>query len=280
MTNWIIGHTDRFKAAVSLFGIFHLQTDYSNSNFSRWDNDYLGAYYWEDPDIYRRLSPGTYLDAIHTPTLIVHGDEDDNTFISNSKEMYQALRHRGVVTGFVHYPREGHGLAEPNHRLDEVRRCLAWMDRYLKPQAPARVGDTVKQGNRELCVTRAERAAFAGEPSQGEKDPPRLLEVAFTLHSLQPESEAFHLPLQDVRLEVTGGPALTPVGVPMETHGMRLLVEGEGLRLTQHPDPQTGLIAFACCVVFRVPPSAGEGDLKTADFPPFRFSWSSEEEEE
>ena len=169
MTNWVIGHTQRFKAAVSMFGIFHLQTDYSNSELSRWDNDYLGAYYWEDPEIYRRLSPGSYIEAIKTPTLIIHGDEDTNTFISNSKELYQALRHRGVTTQFVHYPREGHGVREPNHKLDEMRRCLAWMDKYVrhggaKPDA-YRIGDRVPNadGTLELNVTKAEIATFLGQ---------------------------------------------------------------------------------------------------------------------
>ncbi|MGL1489205.1 alpha/beta hydrolase family protein, partial [Vibrio parahaemolyticus] len=79
--------------------------------------------------------------------LILHGDEDNNTFISNSKELYQALRQRGVPTQFVHYPREGHGLLEPNHRLDEMRRCLAWMDRYVRhagdPPGLFRPGDRI-----------------------------------------------------------------------------------------------------------------------------------------
>ena len=178
MTNWAIGHTDKFKAAISMFGIFHLQTDYSNSELSRWDNDYLGAYYWEDPEIYRRLSPGSYIESIKTPTLILHGDEDNNTFISNSKELYQALRHRGVTTQFVHYPREGHGLREPNHKLDEIRRCLAWMDKYVRHDGENpgvyRMGDKVPSanGSLELRVTRAEIANFLGQAKpNGSKRP-------------------------------------------------------------------------------------------------------------
>src|SRR5205807_8255406 len=113
MTNWAISQTDRFKAAVSLFGIFNLVTDFSNSEIPRWDPDYMGAYYWEDPEIYRQCSPATYLEKIKTPVLILHGDEDNNTFVSNSKEMYQALRQRSATVQFVRYPREGHGVREP-----------------------------------------------------------------------------------------------------------------------------------------------------------------------
>ncbi len=211
MTNWAIGHTNRFKAAVSMFGIFHLQTDYSNSELSRWENEYAGAYYWEDPEIYRRMSPGTYLDAIQTPTLIIHGDEDSNTFISNSKEMYQALRHRGVTAQFVHYPREGHGLREPNHKMDEIRRCLNWMDKYLRHagQNPStyRMGDKVPSANGllELCVTRADLATFVGQPKP-EKDAPNpteLLEIVFTISNKDTREHVppLLLPLATIRLE-------------------------------------------------------------------------------
>jgi dipeptidyl aminopeptidase/acylaminoacyl peptidase len=291
MTNWVIGHTDRFAAAISLFGIFHLQTDYSNSELSRWDNDYLGAYYWEDPEIYRRLSPGSYIENITTPTLILHGDDDDNTFISNSKELYQALRHRGVITQFVHYPREGHGLREPNHRLDEIRRCLAWMDRYVRhkgrPPARYRIGDRIpdQDGRLELSVTRAEPATFTGQP----KLPPAeriaadmLLETAFTLHHRDAREPAVPLTLEldRIRLELNGeAGTLRPIGVPLDIHGAKLLVEGERQRITQHPDADSGQLAFACAVVFRVPGGAGEALLYVADFPPVQVHWAAPEDE-
>jgi dipeptidyl aminopeptidase/acylaminoacyl peptidase len=298
MTNWVIGHTDRFAAAVSMFGIFHLQTDYSNSELSRWDNDYLGAYYWEDPEIYRRLSPGSYIDSIKTPTLILHGDDDDNTFISNSKELYQALRHRGVTTQFVHYPREGHGLREPNHRLDEMRRCLAWMDRYVRHGGANpglyRIGDRIPaaDGRLELCVTRAEITTFIGQPRPptapvAQSGVTVLLEAAFTLHHRDTREPAapFTLNLDNVRLEPQGDGqsdvgSLVPVGVPLEVHGTKSLLEGNNLRISQHPDSDTGQLAFGCAVVFRVPLAGGEALLRVANFSPVQVHWSVEEEEE
>jgi len=131
MTNWAITQTDRFKAAVSMFGIFNLITDYSNSYLPSWEPDYLGDYYWNNLKIYLERSPFYYVKNIKTPVLIMHGDEDPNTFISNSKEMYQALKHLGKTVEFVRYPREGHGFREPNHRIDEFYRCLAWFNKYL-----------------------------------------------------------------------------------------------------------------------------------------------------
>ncbi|NOY77168.1 MAG: S9 family peptidase [Calditrichaeota bacterium] len=134
MTNWIISQTRRFKAAVSMFGIFSLLTDWSNSIQPSWEKMYFGAYYWEDLQPYLKHSPAFYVTHIHTPVLILHGKKDQMTFISNSKEMYQALRILKRPVEFVVYPREGHGISrEPNHRVDVYRRALKWFTHYLKP---------------------------------------------------------------------------------------------------------------------------------------------------
>ena len=288
MTNWAIGHSDRFRAAVSMFGIFHLQTDYSNSELSRWDNDYTGAYYWEDPEIYRKMSPGSYVENIKTPTLILHGEDDPNTFISNSKEMYQALRHRGVVTQFVRYPREGHGLDEPNHKLDEVRRCLAWMDRYLKHggENPGlyRLRDRIPDaaGRLELRITQAEVSAFPGW-ADAETDKDKVLfEIAFTIQQKDAREAAasLNLSLDSVRLEYNGSAEpLRPIGVPLDAPGGKLLLQGDNLRLARRTDPETGQFAFGCAAIFHVPKTGGEGRLTIADFPPVAVAWGGDGEE-
>lgn len=133
MTNWIISQTDRFKAAVSMYGIFNLVTDWSNSIQPSWEKMYFGKYYWEDLTPYLKHSPSTYVTDITTPVLILHGEEDQLTFISNSKEMYQALKVLGKPAEFVIYPREGHGISrEPNHIVDKMNRILGWFEKYLK----------------------------------------------------------------------------------------------------------------------------------------------------
>ncbi len=135
MVNWIISQTDRFKAAVSMYGIFSLLTDWSNSIQPSWEKMYLGCYYWENLEPYLKRSPAFYVQNIRTPVLLLHGEEDDLTFIANSKEMYQALRVLGRPVEFVIYPREGHGIdREPNHIRDRVRRSLDWFDRYLRAE--------------------------------------------------------------------------------------------------------------------------------------------------
>jgi dipeptidyl aminopeptidase/acylaminoacyl peptidase len=288
MTNWAIGHTDRFRAAISMFGIFHLTTDYSNSELSRWDNDYLGAYYWEDPEIFRRLSPGSYVTQIKTPTLILHGDEDTNTVLSNSRELYQALRHRGVTTQFVHYPRESHGLNEPNHRLDEIRRCLAWMDRFLKQdgkiQDRYRLHDAVPNpaADLELRVTQAELTTFTGQPKPDESTPKSaqtgLLEVVFTIYSPQPRLKEYALTLtpESLRLESPHNDfeTLLPIGLPLDLPGGKVLAETTAWRLHHHTDADSGQFALACAVVFRVPNIAEHALFRLADFPAVTLEWA------
>jgi len=133
LVNWIIGHTSRFKAAVSMYGIFNLITDWSNSIQPSWEKAYLGAYYWEDSRPYRERSPSTHVKNIHTPVLLLHGETDQITSVCNSREIYQSLRVLGKPVEFVIYPREGHGiLQEPNHQIDKVNRILSWFEKYLK----------------------------------------------------------------------------------------------------------------------------------------------------
>ena len=67
-----------------------------------------------------------------TPLLLIHGEQDNDVHITQAEEMYMALKRRGVETVLVRYPREGHGLREPQHRVDALERTLAWFDRFLK----------------------------------------------------------------------------------------------------------------------------------------------------
>ncbi|MDZ7261006.1 MAG: S9 family peptidase [candidate division KSB1 bacterium] len=133
LTNWIISQTNRFQAAVSMYGIFNLVTDWSTSIQPNWEKMFLGRYYWEDITLYQERSPASYVKNINTPVLLLHGEEDRITFISNSMEMYQALKTLGKTVEFVIYPREGHGInEEPNHKIDEMQRVLEWFGRYVK----------------------------------------------------------------------------------------------------------------------------------------------------
>ena len=66
-----------------------------------------------------------------TPTLFVHGEQDNDVHITEPEAMYMALRRQGVDAAFARYPREGHRFREPKHNLDALRRTLEWMDRFV-----------------------------------------------------------------------------------------------------------------------------------------------------
>ena len=74
----------------------------------------------------------TFIKQARTPTLFLHGEQDVRVPIPQSYEMYWGLRHFGVETEFVIYPREGHGILEPPHQRDLYTRVLDWLDKHLK----------------------------------------------------------------------------------------------------------------------------------------------------
>lgn len=137
MTNWIISQTNRFSAAVSMYGIFSFFTDFSNSWQPVFEKMYFGYYYWEKPidmnHLWVNRSPAFYVQKITTPVLILQGDQDQYTNLANSQEMYQALKILGRTVEFVVYPREGHGIRnEPQHYFNMLTRGLNWFKKYLK----------------------------------------------------------------------------------------------------------------------------------------------------
>jgi dipeptidyl aminopeptidase/acylaminoacyl peptidase len=132
MTNWIITQTPRFKAAVSVASVSNLISFYSTSLYQDLIHAEFGGFPWDNYDLLWQWSPLRYVKQAQTPTLFIHGEQDNDVHITQAEEMYMGLKRRGVDTVFVRYPREGHGLREPRHRVDALERTLAWFDRYLK----------------------------------------------------------------------------------------------------------------------------------------------------
>ena len=132
MTNWIITQTPRFKAAVSVASVSNLISFYSTSLYQDLIHAEFGGFPWDNYDLLWQWSPLRYVKQAQTPTLFIHGEQDNDVHITQAEEMYMALRRRGIETVLVRYPREGHGLREPKHRVDALERTLAWFDRYLK----------------------------------------------------------------------------------------------------------------------------------------------------
>jgi len=138
LTSWIVGKTDRFKAAavqkpVIDWASFVLTAD-NPAFFARY---WFGEYPWENPEAYWRRSPLSLVGNVKTPTLVVVGDEDYRTPVSESEQYYSALQLRGVPTALVKIPGVGHSLAvRPSQNAARMSAILAWFDRY-KDGAPA-----------------------------------------------------------------------------------------------------------------------------------------------
>lgn len=132
MTNWIITQTPRFRAAVSHASVSSLISFYSTSLYQDLIHVEFGGFPWDNYELLWQWSPLRYVKQAQTPTLFIHGEQDNDVHITQAEEMYMAMKRRGVETVLVRYPREGHGLSEPKHRVDAIARTLAWFDRYLK----------------------------------------------------------------------------------------------------------------------------------------------------
>ena len=137
MTNWVITQTNRFKAAVSIASLSNLISFYATSLYQDLVHAEFNGFPWEGSNFETlwKWSPVAHVKNVTTPTLFLHGEQDNDVHITQAEEMYTALRRRGIEAALARYPREGHGFREPRHRLDVATRTLEWMDRFLMPAA-------------------------------------------------------------------------------------------------------------------------------------------------
>jgi dipeptidyl aminopeptidase/acylaminoacyl peptidase len=131
MTFWTITQTNRFKAAIGHAGISDWYSFHGQSDIPGLMEYGLTGYPWTATETYRKYSPMTYVERVKTPLLITHGEQDRRVPIAQAEQYYRALKKRGVEVVFIRYPREGHGIQEPNHQIDLVHRQLAWFDSHL-----------------------------------------------------------------------------------------------------------------------------------------------------
>jgi dipeptidyl aminopeptidase/acylaminoacyl peptidase len=135
MAEWAITQTNRFKAAVSGAGMADLASEFGTEDNSAYDEWFYGTPY-ERPEGFIKSSPITNIKNARTPTLILQGEDDLTDPIGQSQQLYRGLKHYGVETELVVYPREPHGLREEKHLLDRLNRIVAWFDAHLKPRTP------------------------------------------------------------------------------------------------------------------------------------------------
>jgi dipeptidyl aminopeptidase/acylaminoacyl peptidase len=133
MAEWAITQTNDFKAAVSGAGLSNLISEYGSEEHPSYDEWFYGVPYESDSLVkFLNSSPFTQLKNAKTPTLILQGETDTTDPPDQSQQLYRGLKHYGVETELVMYPREPHGFREEKHLLDRLNRILAWYDAHLK----------------------------------------------------------------------------------------------------------------------------------------------------
>ena len=131
LTDEVIARDQRFKSATSGAGIGNALAGFGTDQYVKEYEAELGTP-WKNLKAYLEVSyPLLHADRIVTPTLFLCGDEDWNVPLLNSEQMYQALKSLGRDTQLIVYPGEPHSLKKPSHRLDRMRRYLAWHGKYL-----------------------------------------------------------------------------------------------------------------------------------------------------
>lgn len=133
LTAWIVGKTDRFKAAATQKPVINWTSQVLTVDGANFMADYwFGKMPWEDPQGYWARSPLSLVGHVKTPTLVLVGDRDLRTPVGESEQYYQALRLRGVPTAFVRVPEASHGglAVRPSQSAARVQAILAWFERY------------------------------------------------------------------------------------------------------------------------------------------------------
>ena len=134
MTDWVVTHTDRFRAGATQRCVSNLVTlALADDTGTLWLGDYFGGMPWEEPEVYARNSPITHIARCRTPLFIEHEEEDHRCPMDQAEQVYNALHKLGVPTELVRYPKEPHGMSRdggPLHRVDRLQRIVGWFERY------------------------------------------------------------------------------------------------------------------------------------------------------
>jgi dipeptidyl aminopeptidase/acylaminoacyl peptidase len=138
LTSWIVGHTDRFAAACSERALNNRYSKEGTSDI--WSGfTYLRKRQWQDPALFARFSPVTYVCDMHTPLLILHSEEDIRCPIEQAEQLFVALKQMRREVVFVRFPGENHELSrsgKPSHRVQRFEHILDWFKSHLQLGEP------------------------------------------------------------------------------------------------------------------------------------------------
>jgi len=138
LTNWTVGHTDRFKAAVSQRSIADWTGFWYTADFSQFTPFWFRGAPWQQEADFKERSPITYIERVHTPLMLIEGEADFRTPPADGGEqMFRALKYLKRPVVMVRFPGESHELSrsgKPSHRVERLQHIVAWFDKYLMGQ--------------------------------------------------------------------------------------------------------------------------------------------------
>ena len=140
MIDWILGHTDRFRALVSHAGVYDLRSEAGTTEelwFPKWE---FQGFPWENPELYDKWSPSNYVKNFKTPTLVTHGEIDYRVPIGQGQQLFTALQQMKVPSKLVQFPEEGHWILKPQDSQFWYNTVLDWLNHYT--QVPSAGGKT------------------------------------------------------------------------------------------------------------------------------------------
>ncbi|MEX2303290.1 MAG: S9 family peptidase [Bryobacterales bacterium] len=138
MINWMLGHTDRFRAFVSHAGVYDLESMFGATEelwFPLWE---FHGTPWDNPEMYERWSPSKYVANFKTPTMVVHGEKDYRVPSTQGMQLFTALQSRGIPSRFLYFPDEGHWILKPRNSLYWHQSVIDWLKSWVdRGYAPA-----------------------------------------------------------------------------------------------------------------------------------------------
>ncbi len=132
MIDWIAGHTDRFNALVSHAGIFDLRSEAGTTEELWFVKREFQGFPWENPDLYEKWSPSSFVKSFRTPTLVTQGEIDYRVPIGQSQEFFTALQENNIPSKLVLFPDEGHWIVKPQNSQFWYATVLDWLIQYSK----------------------------------------------------------------------------------------------------------------------------------------------------
>ncbi len=247
MTNWIIGQTNRFAAAVSMRSISNLVSEYAQHDIVLWGALELGPPPWPDLDELWKRSPIRYVQNMQTPLLLSCGEMDLRCAISQSEELFGAMRFLGKTVEMLRFPEETHDLSRigrPDRRVERLLRIGAWFERFLGTASAEKPAEAETQPTAVLETMQVPGEAV--EEAVEEAAPTTVLGALRP--DLQTEEQPVVAEAPTVEAEAEPEPQVPAAGHPVEAGAPPVFPEPEPLYQQPvaeqpHPEPEPEPVA-------------------------------------